>query len=125
MNYFKRTSINEGYPLDKTIVNADISAKFFDVFKTFETGEPFLTSKVRPYVINSFEEIGWPDPFPDKIVKCMELDPMIPVYQKERLTGPNSPPCIYLPNDELFMKMLRACINVKFIEELWINNKEK
>jgi len=42
------------------------------------------------------------------------------VYPDSRYTEGNSPYCIYIPVKEVMLKLMRACIKVKNIDELWI-----
>ena len=43
------------------------------------------------------------------------------VYPEERLSGPNSPMVIYIPNKAVMFKIMRACIGKKSKEDLWVN----
>jgi hypothetical protein len=43
------------------------------------------------------------------------------VYPESRLVKGLSPYAIYIPNKEIMLKMMRACIQVKSPEDLWFN----
>ena len=92
-----------------------------------------LIYEIKPYLINRFCSIGFVDPYPDddKFITGSVDD--LPddfkqasgfsdrVYPDSRYTPGNSPYCIYIPNKEIMLKLMRACIRVKKIENLWIN----
>lgn len=84
------------------------------------------------YLINRFWTVGFSDPYPDddkNIIGSVDDTPddiKTPsqitdrVYPESRYTPGNSPYCIYIPNKEVMLKLMRACIKVKKIEDLWI-----
>jgi len=45
------------------------------------------------------------------------------VYPNSRYVKGNSPYCIYIPCKEVMLKLMRACVQVKDPEELWIMKK--
>ena len=77
------------------------------------------------YLINRFFTVGFADPYPDDdkfIIGSVDDAPdylVIPskvedkVYPDSRYVEGNSPNCIYLPNKEIMLKLMRACIKVK------------
>ena len=77
------------------------------------------------FFINKLETIGVPDPFP-KEEPCYDAYGKLPVhpidcvYPAQRYTEGNSPYCLYIPNRDIMFKMMRACINVKKAEDLWL-----
>ena len=88
----------------------------------------------KPFFINSFTIIGWSDPYPndDEFIKGSVDDgdgmqmPTVPtdlVYFKTRYIEGFSPYCIYIPKKEIMLKLMRACIEVKKPEDLWINQE--
>ena len=94
-----------------------------------------FNQKNKEFQINSFQRIGWQDPFPQdtfmmgtdadtKFIQQMEQDLWTQVYPEERINGYNSPQVIYIPNKAVMFKIMRACIGVKTKDELWINFKE-
>ena len=89
----------------------------------------------QPHTINSFQTIGWPDPFPDDFVHVKGTvkdgdNLRIPkhfedlVYAKQRYNKDYSPACLYLPKKEIMLKMMRACIGVKKRSEFWLSTKK-
>ena len=82
----------------------------------------------KDYRINCFEQIGWTDPFPkenlfkSKFSKPDDIDNL--VYAKSRFNPDEPPQVVYIPRREMMFKMMRACIEVKNTEELWVQNSE-
>lgn len=85
------------------------------------------------YFINQFSTVGFADPFPNDdqniigsfpITEVQMHDPKTRVYPSSRMEMGNSPLCIWIPNKEILLKLMRACIQVKFVDDLWIK-KEK
>ena len=84
------------------------------------------------YLINRFFTVGFADPYPDddkNIIGSVDDAPddlVSPskiedkVYPESRYVEGNSPNCIYLPNKEIMLKLMRACIKVKDVNHLWI-----
>ena len=89
-----------------------------------------------PFNVNTFRQICIEDPFPDddKVVKG-SLDDVddsifkVPndvgdlIYGKSRFLKHMSPWQVYIPRKEIMFKIMRACIEVKEPNELWINKK--
>ena len=83
-----------------------------------------LKVKVRPWLINSFWNIGWPDPFPDEHTDSDQdflRNKEDLVYRDSRYVDAHSPFVIYIPNENVMFKIMRACLGVDEISELWIN----
>jgi hypothetical protein len=83
-------------------------------------------------VINSFQTIGWSDPFPqDDEFIIGSLDdgdnlvvpeaPLDLVYEESRYMQDCSPLCIYVPKKEIMLKMMRACVEIKNPCSLWFH----
>ena len=78
--------------------------------------------------INSFFDIGWADPYTEESPNGLEMIKSIKlpsaandlVYHESRYKEEYSPYVIYLPSDDLMFKLMRACLNCKQIEDLWI-----
>ena len=93
-----------------------------------------ICDEYKPFLINSFQTIGWSDPFPDDIdsvtgsladgvnLKVPE-HPLDYVYEDSRYCSDYSPMCIYVPKKEVMLKMMRGCISIKDPEELWFHCK--
>ena len=78
------------------------------------------------YLINSFERLGWQDPFPDddqmmtseddmsrnKILSDEQRYKFDYIYPASRILHSQSPQQIYIPNKALMFKLMRACIDV-------------
>ena len=45
------------------------------------------------------------------------------VYAKQRFQPNTSPFCIFIPRREMMFKMMRACIEVKTANDLWLNKE--
>ena len=89
------------------------------------------------YLINRFETIGFIDPYPKELNnrnKTIELEftrlesgqeteVSDRVYPDSRYMKGNSPYTIYIPSKEIMLKLMRACIKVKKVEDLWIYNQ--
>ena len=91
----------------------------------------FKTTK-EVFTINSLNKIGIADPFPDsdRVITCNddlpaeEKLPEVPsdmVYGETRYIDGFSPYCIYIPQQEIMFKLMRACIGVKDEKDLWFN----
>lgn len=76
--------------------------------------------------------IGFSDPFSndDEFIKGslddgegieMPKKPEDLVYFPSRYIEGFSPYCIYIPKKEIMLKLMRACICVSKVEDLWIN----
>ena len=61
------------------------------------------------YLINSFECLGWHDPF-DPPLELTELGAFDLVYPPQRYVDDHSPLCIYLPSRDVMLKIMRACV---------------
>ena len=81
------------------------------------------------YLIDDCEEIGIKDPFPtdndgpnNSIIKIPEKASDF-VYPMPRMVFGLSPTTIIMPSKKMLFKLMRACIGVSSLEELWFNNK--
>ena len=119
----------------ETQEQAAVSEKFGKRYKMKDEHQEKWASK---FLISSFEQIGWQDPFPndcmmhafkDKGHKCDCPKTMVPansenlVYPESRYIKGMIPFVIYIPKKEMMMKMIRACFGVKKVEDLWFNQK--
>ena len=57
-----------------------------------------------------------------ELVKKVLNDSSHFMYPEERTVGVDSPMMIYFPNKALMFKIMRACIGINKIEDLWISN---
>ena len=91
-----------------------------------------LDVEAFPFGVNTFNQIGWDDPFPEdakvggtseEIGSDITADTKFDhwTYPESRFVEGFGPYCIYIPRQELMLKIMRACINVKVPEDLWIN----
>ena len=86
-------------------------AKYSKIFKT----------KVESFNINTFQSIGFVDPFPKEERANRyrgglpaEVDGQIaPVYPADRYVEEYSPYCLYIPPRDIMFKLMRACIMVE------------
>ena len=68
----------------------------------------------------------WPDPFPhEQGYKSKAKQPVEAhdqVYNPVRFHGGKIPYLVYIPRAELMFKIMRACLGVTQIDQLWIYN---
>lgn len=95
-----------------------------------------ITSDYESYLINSFQTIGWPDPFQDDF-KCVKgsledginlkipTDTMDLVYDENRYFEESSPNFIYIPRKEVMLKIMRACIGLKNGDEFRLKEESQ
>lgn len=76
--------------------------------------------------MHNWDALGWDDPFEDDegtfFADCTEpvrFDDW--VYPEFRYRKGFSPHAIYIPTQEMMIKIMRACIGVKRPADLWIN----
>ena len=77
----------------------------------------------KPWLVNSFWNIGWPDPFPDdhsSIDREFLMDRDTPVYHESRYNSQSSPIAVWIPSKLVLIKMMRACMGCENEEDLWI-----
>jgi hypothetical protein len=80
--------------------------------------------RAKHFNIQSFSQLGLPDPFP---TEPMEMDFPIPededmlVYRGNRYCEDNSPNMLIIPSRMVMFKIMRACVGVKNKEDLWFN----
>ena len=94
-----------------------------------------FTTRVKPFNINNLETIGLPDPFPyeEKNIIAEGRLPLpdsktgvIPnVYRPHRYMKGNSPYCVYIPNKDIMFKLMRACLKVDEVEDLWCFSEDE
>lgn len=97
----------------------------------------------KQFLINSFSQIGWTDPFEEEgdlgdlavlsdtgsaenspQTECIRFptDADQDVYPQSYYRPGQSPSCVYIPSREIMFKMMRACIGIQEEDDLWINN---
>ena len=116
--------------IDNVLSSIDITSKVSkqtakEGALSFQTEKDIGVSKVKvvPWLINSFWNIGWPDPFPDEhssIDQEFLKNKEDLVYAPSRYVAEHSPIVIYLPNKSVMVKIMRACLGVNDLDELWI-----
>ena len=113
---------------EETLKASKLSKDFIKKYRILDGahGEAF------PWGVNTFNQIGWDDPFPEdakvggtseEIGSDITADTKYTdwTYPESRFVEGFGPYCIYVPRAELMLKIMRACINVKVPEDLWIN----
>ena len=89
-----------------------------------------ITCTLNPYNVNYFSQLGWVDPFPNEDdppinhkhdFKKVPWVPADIIYPLTRFHPKDTPMIIYIPSKEIMFKMMRACVNCKTPEELWVN----
>jgi hypothetical protein len=79
----------------------------------------------RQFIINSFHQLGWPDPYPkENSYKSSAKQPVDGddlVYDPVRFSEGTAPYVVYIPRAEMLFKMMRACIGVTEASDLWLN----
>jgi hypothetical protein len=122
------TSIDRDRVSDETLEKSKISSEFLVEYDILEEYKPFL--------INSFQTIGWSDPFPDEDLAITGsqddgLNLTIPVsigdlvYQRSRYVKEHSPLHLYVPKKEIMLKIMRACVGIHKPQDLWFVQKKK
>lgn len=79
--------------------------------------------QIKPWLVNSFWNIGWPDPFPDEhssMDREFLVDRTALVYEEARYHEEYSPSAVWIPSKLVLIKLMRACIGVDKPENLWI-----
>ena len=105
------------------IKNTELRSDFF-----FKYAKVFDGVK-KHYYLKSFEQIGMQDPFPtDKnnfdFSKGLPEDHNDLTYHESRFMDDNSPKCLYLPSRFVMFKIMRACVDVTKVDELWFMHPE-
>ena len=54
------------------------------------------------------------------LIERIRENPSVLIYSRERTLGSQSPSMVYLPNKAVMFKMMRACLDTYYIEDLWI-----
>ena len=114
IRHLQNELVSEEKISQETLKSSKISNDFLVKYK--------LVDQPMAYFINSFQTVGWADPYPDddKFIKGSLDDgdnlkiPERPddwVYPKERISQEISPFQIYIPKKEIMLKMMRACIS--------------
>ena len=83
-----------------------------------------IRNEKQPYLINSLAQIGISPPFPmenkdDPYLQRRKKSYMF--YKKTRLQNLDSPKCIFIPTEAVMFTLMRSCIEVEHVEELWFN----
>ena len=106
--------------LKKDLCNFKISEETLEFSQVPKLNKYKLTGP-KGYCINSLEVIGWRDPFdPEKEFPFKGVSD--DVYAETRYRPEYSPLSIYIPNNELMFKLMRACIAVRNPTDLWFQN---
>ena len=80
-------------------------------------------------IISDFGDIGWKDPFPERLRKkkskkkkkakrqsLLKIDEL--VYDEAKMNPDIPPRMIFVPSEEIMMKMMRVCVECKAPSEL-------
>jgi hypothetical protein len=87
-------------------------------------------SNKQKYANLTFWSIGMADPFPDETTTAdpncnmlgdQEFTPENLIYPEYKYSKEMSPLCVYIPSKQLLLKILRACMGVEEVKELWFN----
>jgi hypothetical protein len=122
------SSIQEGQRVTKqTEEMAEINTDFLIKF-----GFDDPADDMKDFMINSFRQVGMSDPFPDddQFIEGSldDVDPelyKVPqspdelVYPAYRYVKGRCPYCIYIPRKEIMLKIMRACVGVDSVSEVW------
>ena len=126
----KLNQLNKNYNPNQKVNN--ITAREAKLRPDFNHRFDILDNDLHCFNINSFAQIGMSDPFPndksqfsktdiDKFKLPTTTDQMI--YDESRYIEGLAPYCIYIPRKELMFKMMKACIGVQKVEDLWFHRK--
>ena len=90
-----------------------------------------IVKEPKDFMINRFFSVGITDPYPNDDLHIFgsrdDGEDTLPlpqnvedfVYPDSRYTPGKSPYCLYIPNKEIMLKMMRACIKLKNPSDLW------
>ena len=106
----------------------EVSEEFEEIQGFHERYDFNITDFSANYLIDNFDELGITDPFPNEKKDNQRVNFSKPervddfVYPKSRMMDEYcSPRVIYLPSKDVMLKLMRACIGVRFEDELWFN----
>ena len=120
LDYLYKNIESDKYPMYSTMLEATISTSMPTDYPEFYVDE----GGPAPHTINSFRQIGWPDPFIGE-VGDVEFEPPQQlednVYMDARYVADRSPCPLYIPSKLMMLKLMRACIEVKTPDQFWIN----
>lgn len=122
---FEKSMVNpQAVPKDETLKQTQIPYN-----PTFLKQYELLGLKDIPYKINTFHQIGWPDPYPSEdfftTKTCQPKNKDDLVYDENRLNPGEIPFCVFLPRPEMMFKMMRACVELGPDEALWCEQMQK
>ena len=100
--------------MKKTIEESKLPKEFY---------AKYLQETDYPFLINSFNYLNWPDPFPEECKKEPKEFAYL-VYHEWRYTPEYSPLCNYIPTKEVMLKLMRACVAVSDEKQFWFNNEK-
>ena len=83
-----------------------------------------IQTKINPSCINNLMEIGWNDPFKDESLKKPSFNKM-PKKEADSFDIINDIDfkkisCFCLPSKVIVTRMMRACIEVQRVPDLWV-----
>ena len=118
MNTTKLSNKNNNQPrkMRQIVPKNQLNLNFFEKYD--------FNTQNQTWNINSFEQVGWLDPFPFETKKDEEC-PCFPrfvsemAYESDRFIPKLAPFVIYIPKKEIMWKIMRACIGVTTKEGLW------
>jgi len=118
---FTRRKLPESIPTEQTrLASAPPSSDYLTRYGLTDEGGD------RQFIINSFHQLGWPDPYPkENSYKSSAKQPVDGddlVYDPVRFREGAPPYVVYIPRAEMLFKMMRACVEVKDASELWVSS---
>lgn len=126
---------NDQIPTDHTQENSKLPKDFLVKYDLATKPEEML-----PHHINCFHHMAMQDPFTDdhlhikgslhdfqvhvdeykeENINDVEADPYKLVYNSARYVHNMSPLCLYLPRKEILFKLMRACLGVRVMKDIW------
>lgn len=85
----------------------------------YKTYSDLFPTQLKPYHINSLEQIGLSNPFHAESYLSAPSDVMLPVYSESRYQY--SPKTVFIPNSKVLFTLMLSCIGKKDAGELCFN----
>lgn len=123
----KRLAHVEGWlPTEETREAAALPENFLEAYEMDQ-------ERPQNHFINTFAQLGMPDPFPEEVYAFHANVPGLDaaakhysdlVYEDFKMNREDSSPlCLYIPRKEIMLKLIRACICCKSDWDLWYNRE--
>ena len=91
----------------------------------YQVNYKLLRQKVLPHRLNKINSLALTDPFPadyDKVLFKYPQEHTDMVYHEKRYVLPDIYQSLYIPHRKLMFKLMRACVGVNHLHDLWFNS---